>query len=315
MSDLALEVEKLRRRLRLQMLILFGTVVVGAAALGGADAVARTTASALVAGGVLFEGVGGATTQDSANFFWDDTNNRLGLGTAAPSSRLDVNGTTRFRSTMNFGSSGQEANIRWSSNVGNGEPGTFFQSKAGRAAVLGSNGNIAGVTVSATGDVVVNEGGLAADFRVESDLDARALFVNGLNGFFGVGTDTPTQKLDVAGGLALRAVNPPVITGFTSDYPLGDGSFFRLNATGSFALNGIAGGTDGRVVILTNVGIWNISLMTNDSITTSLPQNRIIVGADGSFPPPSDVRIRPNNSAILVYDGATQRWRVVIHRP
>jgi len=39
------------------------------------------------------EAGGGGLAQDATNFFWDDTNNRLGLGTNAPSNRLDIRGT------------------------------------------------------------------------------------------------------------------------------------------------------------------------------------------------------------------------------
>ena len=48
------------------------------------------------AGSVLFAGVGGILQQDNANLFWDDTNNRLGIGTATPLSTLHVAGTSRF---------------------------------------------------------------------------------------------------------------------------------------------------------------------------------------------------------------------------
>lgn len=49
-------------------------------------------------GSVLFAGVGGAPTQDNANFFWDDSNNRLGIGNAAPSETLHVTGNVRISS-------------------------------------------------------------------------------------------------------------------------------------------------------------------------------------------------------------------------
>jgi hypothetical protein len=42
------------------------------------------------AGSVLFAGTSGVLAQDNANFFWDDTNNRLGLGTATPSYTFDI---------------------------------------------------------------------------------------------------------------------------------------------------------------------------------------------------------------------------------
>ena len=43
----------------------------------------------LTSGSVLFSN-GTTITQDNANLFWDDTNNRLGIGTSTPQGRLDV---------------------------------------------------------------------------------------------------------------------------------------------------------------------------------------------------------------------------------
>jgi hypothetical protein len=49
------------------------------------------TMASFTAGSVLFTS-GSAVTQDNSNFFWDDSNNRLGLGTTLPLELLDVNG-------------------------------------------------------------------------------------------------------------------------------------------------------------------------------------------------------------------------------
>lgn len=48
------------------------------------------TATAFTAGSVVFAGASGVYAQDNANFFWDDTNNRLGLGTPTPDYTLDI---------------------------------------------------------------------------------------------------------------------------------------------------------------------------------------------------------------------------------
>jgi len=60
---------------------------------GGGMAIGGSITSA-TAGSVLFAGASGVLAQDNANFFWDDTNNRLGLGTASPTARLQVTGST-----------------------------------------------------------------------------------------------------------------------------------------------------------------------------------------------------------------------------
>lgn len=59
------------------------------------------------AGSVIFAGAGGTSlTEDNANLFWDDANNRLGVGTAAPTGQLHVwrssTGTTAATSEDNI---------------------------------------------------------------------------------------------------------------------------------------------------------------------------------------------------------------------
>lgn len=48
----------------------------------------------MTSGSILFAGTSGVVSQDNANLFWDNTNNRLALGTVSPSYKLDVYGTT-----------------------------------------------------------------------------------------------------------------------------------------------------------------------------------------------------------------------------
>lgn len=48
------------------------------------------TTTQFTQGSVVFAGASGVYTQDNANFFWDDSNNRLGLGSAVPTVVLDV---------------------------------------------------------------------------------------------------------------------------------------------------------------------------------------------------------------------------------
>ena len=50
----------------------------------GGSLVIGTTDTDATAGSVLFAGVAGVIQEDNANFFWDDTNDLLGIGTIAP---------------------------------------------------------------------------------------------------------------------------------------------------------------------------------------------------------------------------------------
>lgn len=46
-------------------------------------------------GSLLFAGVSGTLNQNNANLFWDNTNNRLGVGTSSPAVSIDSAGTIR----------------------------------------------------------------------------------------------------------------------------------------------------------------------------------------------------------------------------
>lgn len=60
---------------------------------GGTTTVGTTVFSGGTTGSVLFVGAASVVQQDNANLFWDDTNNRLGIGTATPSTPLNVFGS------------------------------------------------------------------------------------------------------------------------------------------------------------------------------------------------------------------------------
>ena len=79
--------------------------------------------------------------------------------------------------------------------------GTWLNTSANTTGFLGVGGNgmlswhIGGVNLA--GSVIINEAGADADFRVESDNNTHALFVNGENGRIGVSVSNPGAPLDV----------------------------------------------------------------------------------------------------------------------
>jgi len=79
---------------------------------------------------------------------------------------------------------------------------TNIKAKDGTAAIVLTDSTGA-VTVStaltANGGAVFNENGADVDFRVEGDTDANLLFVDASADAVGIGTNTPSRKLDVAG--------------------------------------------------------------------------------------------------------------------
>ena len=64
----------------------------GTSVLGSGNIVTPTTPPSGVSGAIQFSN-GSAFASDAANLFWDDTNNRLGVGTNAPTSPVSISNT------------------------------------------------------------------------------------------------------------------------------------------------------------------------------------------------------------------------------
>jgi hypothetical protein len=87
-----------------------------------------------------------------------------------------------------------------------------------------------------------------------------------------------------------------------------DKSVFRVCASANYDLTGLTGGVDGRFVAVCNVcNTGNIRIMNENANSTAA--NRILIGGGGSF------SFGYNESVLLVYDGTSQRWRVVGKTP
>jgi hypothetical protein len=146
------------------------TAVPGGAAIGG-------TVTGGTTGSVLFINPTNTLAQDNANFFWDDTNNRLGIGTNSPSQELTVKGTIRSEALtasdnifiqgvnsagtvvaqMQEASSSGFGGLQFSGQrVDNsGGIGTYF------ASYVGSSGNAAAIQFNAFGGTIASPADLS----------------------------------------------------------------------------------------------------------------------------------------------------------
>jgi hypothetical protein len=79
-------------------------------------------------------------------------------------------------------------------------------------------------------------------------------------------------------------------------------SVVRVLPTSAVTLTGLAGGSDGRVVILYNVATTSTNVTLNDENSGSAATNRFILGAN-------TVNLSPGQSISLIYDGTSSRWR------
>lgn len=125
------------------------------------------TLSTFTQGSVLFAGAGGAVSQDNTNLYWDDVNNRLGVGTSTPAVPLHVYNTTAALTVQYPGASG-----KWGTLLAGPSGAGFGFASSGYFAI----GRIGSVYETPTNDIVVNSSG-----RV------------------GIGTGSPARPLQVLG--------------------------------------------------------------------------------------------------------------------
>jgi hypothetical protein len=144
----------------------------------------KTTLPSLTSGSVLFSN-GSTIAQDNANFFWDDVNNRLGIGTATPEQILHIVGAsaivyidgnsagTQTSSTLRLRTGGfNVGNFRYNVATDNIEINNISGGGAvtsGAVKIYGTGGSTTGLTITAAGLVglgtaipsgIVNGGGL-----------------------------------------------------------------------------------------------------------------------------------------------------------
>jgi hypothetical protein len=72
-------------------------------------------------------------------------------------------------------------------------------------------GPVSATTLNTSGQVVFNDAGADVDFRVEGDTDANLLFVDASADAVGIGTASPSVKLEVAGAAKLTNGNLSVV--------------------------------------------------------------------------------------------------------
>jgi hypothetical protein len=128
-------------------------------------------------------------------------------------------------------------------------------------------------TVTANGGAVFNESGADVDFRVESDTDANALFVQGSDGFVGIGTSSPENPLHISNN---SATSQMLVQGDTNDASI------KFNKSGQSFVVGIDA-TDDSFRIADNPTLGtNDRLVINSSgnvgIGTSSPTHKLTVG-------------------------------------
>jgi hypothetical protein len=174
----------------------------GAVTLGGTLAVANggTNAGEFNAGSVVFAGASGTYTQDNSGLFYDNTNDRLGIGTAGPNYKLHIKPSSSGRTShdsrmlMTIESSSEAYyNINIPSN-GYGGFRIHTTPTLDQDAAFEYYASNKQFYIFSSGFFAFNAKGNTERFRIDS------------TGYIGIGVIGPTEKLHVDGNARITAV-------------------------------------------------------------------------------------------------------------
>ncbi len=124
-----------------------------------------------------------------------------------------------------------------------------------------------------------------------------------VEGKVGIGTITPNTKADIDGDIALRVGTFTAINGSNNNINIGGESFIRITGpTAAFSITGIAGGVDGKVVILYNATTYNMTVANENINSTATNKITTLTG--------SGVVTTGVGAITLIYDSTASRWIV-----
>ena len=252
------------------------------------------TATAFTTGSIVFAGASGTYLQNNAGFFWDNTNSRLGIGTAAPATKITINNNTVLPSAgppsstsaiwvvgadsvasgINFDSFAIQTNfITRRANGTAASPtalaanNTIFQFAArGYGATGYSTGGRAQFLFAASEDWTDTAQGAHITFLTTTNGTATALERVRIDnaGNVGIGTTSPTQRLTVNGAVGYNA--PITVTDATHTVATTT-NWIIANRAGTVTLTlPAAASFTGRILTVKNVQAETVISASSDVV-------------------------------------------------
>lgn len=88
---------------------------------------------------------------------------------------------------------------------------------------------------------------------------------------------------------------------------LSTATVLRLSASANINITGLAGGADGRLIVVQNVGVSGFNITLEDSSGSSSAENRFALGT-------GNVALTDGDSITIIYDGTASIWRATTNR-
>lgn len=149
--------------------------------------------------------------------------------------------------------------------------------------------------INATTNYVFVGGRIQADgSTIEFDANGKLRLKTGGNGIF--------DDLTVRERFETQETTVAQFTADQNNFNVPEATFVRLSTDATRTITGISNTADGRQLILTNIGSFDLILAHENAGSSAA--NRINVPND------ADLTLGPDDSALLIYDSITTRWRI-----
>jgi hypothetical protein len=224
-------------------------------------------------------------------------NGNLGIGTTAPAQKLDVSGNIR----LGGGNSDQTLQIMYGSDSSGYGAVRFYQNNANHSTIHSfSNAWQSGTVFNASSGAINITGNTGVTFGDWNNIDAAisksgaAYFKNNV----GIGTTSPSWKLDVVGSARINGVGNNIATFFKSETP---GTLVSFEDSSNSANDSVSIGSEGNNFLI-NVSYserMRVTSAGNVGIGTTSPLQKLHVSAG---------HIVIENTYALYVNGSDYNW-------
>jgi len=190
---------------------------IAASGSGGSMAIGGSITSA-TAGSVLYAGASGVLAQTNASFYYDYTNNRLGLGTITIGSKLQVNGNAAIGYSASTAAPTNGLAVSGAATISNSASATYALTVTGKGTFdIGNNSTLglfsaSGITINSSGGSLTNLYQLSFGYGASATYGSSSMgaFIDSVTGYNSGGlffatrsatTDTaPTERMRITSG-------------------------------------------------------------------------------------------------------------------
>lgn len=196
------------------------------------------TGTAFTQGSVLFAGASGVYSQNNSNFFWDNSNSRLGLGLTAPTSKLHIDGGNATASALKMTAgttTGQASTDGFEFGIDSSGNGEIRQREALEVRLF--TNNTQRVTVQSGGNVGIGTTSPISKMHiVDISGSAASFLVSGASKGVRIGSTGSGSWIDGVDNTGFGSYQPLTVNGSQLTFSINNSPQVSINSLGNVGI-------------------------------------------------------------------------------